>query len=160
LGELIERALILEEDDLAETLAADLEPDVHLCHGHIADVDPLPEHAASAVRTADDETALADAGEDGIAVALLKECSAGSGFLEDPDGFVVVVRPARRGAKQHHSPGDKRKVPLHHRSPYHISRFVIPSAGSALLWIVRRTRLRGRWHLRRDRRRLRLQCGT
>src|SRR5262249_2069597 len=83
LGELIEGAPISEEVDRAETRAADLEPDVHLCQGHIADVDPLPKHAAGAVRPADDEAALADAGEDGIAVAFLKECSARSGFLED-----------------------------------------------------------------------------
>src|SRR5262249_43852989 len=108
-----------EEDDLTESLAADLEPDVHLCHGHIADVDPLPKHPAFAVRTADDETALADAGEDGIAVAFLKECSAGSGFLEDLDGFAVVVRPARRAATQPHSTSHKRKIPPHHRSPHY-----------------------------------------
>src|SRR5512134_163999 len=59
-GEFVERPLVLEEDDLAVRLAAELQPDGELRHRGVADVGALRVHAAGAVRAADADAALAD----------------------------------------------------------------------------------------------------
>src|SRR6185436_16249240 len=56
--EVLERALVLEEDDLAVRLAAELEPHGDLRHGHVAHVRTVRVRAAGAVGAADAEAAL------------------------------------------------------------------------------------------------------
>jgi hypothetical protein len=58
--ELVAGALVLEEDDLAVGLAAELEADGDLRHGRVAHLAPVHVHAARAVRAADADAALAD----------------------------------------------------------------------------------------------------
>ena len=70
--ELVEGALVLEEDDLAVGLPAELQADGHLGHLHVADDLALLVDAAGAVGAADADAALADRGEDGVPVALLR----------------------------------------------------------------------------------------
>src|SRR5262249_18436331 len=60
--EFIERPLVLEKDDLAVGLAAQLQPDAQLVHRGIADVLALFVDATLAVRRADRDAALADRG--------------------------------------------------------------------------------------------------
>src|SRR5215472_1260428 len=62
----VERPLVLEEDDLAVTLAADLQPNADLRHRGVTHVLATLVDAASAVRTANDQTAFADRGKDRV----------------------------------------------------------------------------------------------
>src|SRR5262252_6088124 len=64
--ELRQRARHLEEDDLGELLAANLGPDRHLIQRHLPGGDAVLEQHAGSMSTADDVTALADAGEDDV----------------------------------------------------------------------------------------------
>ena len=57
--ELLERALVLEEDDFAVTRPADLQADRRLRHRAVADVLALRVEPAAAVRAPDDEVAQA-----------------------------------------------------------------------------------------------------
>src|SRR6516162_5578117 len=137
-GELVERALILEENDLAEALATGLEADADLCHGHIAHVLAMFVYAAGAVRTADDEAPLADAGKHRVAVGLVEELPAGPGILEHLYGVAVVIGPARSGAQQQEGGGHRRNTALHHRYPPQTLRLPTASDGAFGLITINR----------------------
>src|SRR5262249_31937262 len=101
LGEFIEGALILEEDDLAVGLAASLQADTQLRHRGVPDVGAVLIDMAVAVRATHDEAALADRGKHRVTVAVLKVRRALPGILEQSDGIGVLVRIADGGPGQH-----------------------------------------------------------
>src|SRR5271165_273830 len=89
--ELIERALVLEKNDLTVGLAAGLEAHAHLSHGRIAHDLAVHEHPALAARTADDEAAFAYRRKHRVAVTLLEKIRAVSRVLEQRRRVRIVV---------------------------------------------------------------------
>jgi len=98
-GKLVECTLVLEEDDLAEGLAAQLRTDSDLRHRGISDIGPLFVHAALAVRTADDSPGFADGGKHRVAIGVAEERAALAGLAERLDGVGVGVGMRRGQAK-------------------------------------------------------------
>src|SRR5262245_616432 len=84
--ELAIRALVLEEHDHAVRLAAELEAHRDLRHRRIARVGAVLVDVARAVRATDADAALADRGEERIAVRAAEEPRALTGFLEHGPG--------------------------------------------------------------------------
>src|SRR6185369_589900 len=115
----LERPLVLEEHDLAVHLAAQLEAHGDLRHRRVTHVRTVRVHAARAVGAADAEAALADRGEQGIAVAVLEELPALAGIPERLGGVGVLVRERRRGREREEQ---QRKDPacanVHDDSPW------------------------------------------
>src|SRR5262245_9452528 len=105
--ELLVGALVLEEDDLAVGLAAELEAHCDLRHGRIAWVAAVLVHAARAVRAADADAALADRGEQRVAVAAGEVPRALAGVLEHGAGVVVLVRACDRGYQREQRDGEQ-----------------------------------------------------
>src|SRR5262249_17788462 len=111
----------------AEAFAPDLEADVQLCHGGIADVGAFFVDTAVTVRAAHDESTFADAGKHRIAVAIIKKGFARAGLLEELNGLGVVIGPPAGGAAEQYSTGKKgnTSLQLHHGSPGDPMRTVI-----------------------------------
>ena len=93
--EIIERALILEKNDLAECFAAGLESDAHLREGGLAHLMSVDEHATLAAGAADDERAFAHRGKYRVGVAVVEEVRALARVLEKLDRFLVVLGSRR-----------------------------------------------------------------
>src|SRR5215467_5715483 len=92
-GELLERSLILEEDDLAVSLAAELQTHAELGQRRVADVFPLFVHAALAKSTAYPHTPLADRWKHRVAIGFAEEPAAFTCIFEDADRIAVLVSP-------------------------------------------------------------------
>src|SRR5690348_6964771 len=90
-GEFIEGAPVLEEHDLAVTLAAGLEPDTDLRQRGISNPLAVLVDAALAVSPADDKSALADVRKHGITITVMEEVGALARMLEQVDGLAVVT---------------------------------------------------------------------
>jgi hypothetical protein len=90
-GELVQRALVLEEHDLAEGLPAQLETHRKLRHHRVPDVSAARIDLALAPGSTDHEPALAHGREHGIAVRLVEELAALAGRLEHADGLGVGI---------------------------------------------------------------------
>src|SRR5258706_4434404 len=96
-GEFVEGALVLEEDDLAVRLAAELRAHGELGHRRIADVPSVDIDAARAVRGAKDAAALADRREHAVARAAVEQFRARAArAAEQLDGVVIFVGERRR----------------------------------------------------------------
>src|ERR1700743_2942551 len=89
--ELFERALILKENDLREVFAASLKSHAELLQRGIAHEFSTHIDAAPAECAAQDESALADIREHGIAVAVLEECRALARILEQRESVLVLA---------------------------------------------------------------------
>src|SRR6185437_2094784 len=99
--ELIESALIGEENHLAVGLAAGLQTDAQLIQGGVPGVHAVDIDTAVAVGSPYDESALADRREDRVPVAVLEESRAVARILEQSDCIGVVVGTTGRRQKQH-----------------------------------------------------------
>src|SRR5580704_2675666 len=99
-GEFVQRAFVGEEYDLTVGLAAGLGTDADLIHRRGADELALLIHTSGTVRCADDEAALTDGREDGVAIAIVEIGRALAGILEQRDGVGVRARQQYAGRQQ------------------------------------------------------------
>ena len=97
-GEGVERRLGAEDDEFRDRLSAGEQAGTDGGHVGVTDLPALAVDLAAAVRPADDEPALADGGEDGVAVARGRGSRAGSGpprLIRRTAASVSAARPSR-----------------------------------------------------------------
>jgi len=89
---LIYGTLVLEEYDLAETLAARLEAETELAHAHVTDVPAVYVNPAFAERPADPNSTLANRGEYRVTVTNAEESCALIRILEPCNCVAITIR--------------------------------------------------------------------
>src|SRR5262249_15582596 len=113
-GEFIEGAFVLEEDDLAEDLTAELQAYADLIHRAFADQLVADIYVPGTMRTTDADTALADRREDRVAIRVLEHRAAFAGALENGDRVGVGVCPGcLEWQQQQNQQGRWAKYPFH-----------------------------------------------
>ena len=116
-GKLIEGALVLEKNQLAERLPTELESNSTLEHLDRAGGHALGIHLAAAVGSADADAAFADGGKHRIAVAILEERLDRIGFFEHFDRVGVLVGPGRGRPSHDHQDRNNNQTNRFHFSP-------------------------------------------
>src|SRR5437870_2386767 len=92
-GEFLQRALVLEEDDLAVGLATELKANRNLRHRRVTDDLALSIHAAAAISAADHDAPLPDRREHRVPKGGVEELAAPPRVFEDADRVAIFVGP-------------------------------------------------------------------
>jgi hypothetical protein len=89
--ELIERSLVLEENDLAVGFGAGLKTRADEIHRGISGKHATRINATLSMSRAHDEAGAADGRKNGISIRLGKKCPAFTGLLEGVNGVLITI---------------------------------------------------------------------